>query len=436
MKYLEQIRAASGNPQQIEALYQAARRHGEAEAFTADLQACYAESPTNLLYEAWYYRLAAPSVGGQVGRRGSSWPWAIPLSVLLGLVFWLLSDAKLQLFGYLPYLLFFWAPLAAFFVLAFLVLVSRKGVVRTIAAAAGLLVVAGYVVLSIVLHGQGGWQPYLDLGAIHVILLSWIAVGIGVLGLRSTPRERFAFISKSLEVAVTAGIYLAAGGVFGALTYILFGALGIYLSDAVLRMIFAGGAGLIPVLAVATVYDPQRGPGEQDFGRGLGKIITTVLRLVLPLTLLVLVIYICVIPFFFTQPFFNRDVLVVYNAMLFAIVGLLIGVVPVQVEDLPLRLQNVLRIGILVLAALVVLVSLYALAAIVYRTVQDGITMNRLTVIGWNGLNIGLLVYLLFRQVRYGRAAWVESLHRVFSVGAVAYAAWGLFLILAIPWVF
>jgi hypothetical protein len=55
---------------------------------------------------------------------------------------------------------------------------------------------------------------------------------------------------------------------------------------------------------------------------------------------------------------------------------------------------------LIAVALLAVVVSLYALAAIGYRTWEGGITLNRLTIIGWNVINIGILALLLLRQRR------------------------------------
>ena len=52
------------------------------------------------------------------------------------------------------------------------------------------------------------------------------------------------------------------------------------------------------------------------------------------------------------------------------------------------------------MAALALVVSLYALAAIVYRTAMDRLTPNRLAFIGWNVINIGLLILILFWQAQ------------------------------------
>jgi hypothetical protein len=149
----------------------------------------------------------------------------------------------------------------------------------------------------------------------------------------------------------------------------------------------------------------------------------------------VLVIYVLVIPFNFLAPFGDRDVLIIYNVMLFAILGLLIGVTPIRAGTLSPGLQKALRTGIVAVAVLVELISLYALSATVYRTVQGGLTPNRMTIIGWNAINIAILALLVARLRRGGRD-WAESLHAVFSLATNAYLVWPLVLLLVVPLLF
>jgi hypothetical protein len=160
------------------------------------------------------------------------------------------------------------------------------------------------------------------------------------------------------------------------------------------------------------------------------------MRLLLPLTLLVLVIYVFVIPFNFMAPFEDRDVLIVYNVMLFAILGLLLSATPLHASELSPRLQDLLRKGILAVAALAALVGLYALAAVVYRTVQGGLTINRTAIIGWNVVNISILGALIVTQLRGGPLGWAERLQAIFSKAALAYILWALFVLIAIPILF
>jgi hypothetical protein len=450
MDYLKEIQAHANQPQQIEELYQRAQKNGETVDFVQALSTCYAETPENLLYSAWHFRIEAaeaepPQVPTPVrlavptpapSQGISHWLLALPLALLNGLVFWALSDPELMFLDFAPYLALFGAPIAALFLMGFIVLVSPHNLKPALIAGAGLLLASLYVLLVVPTQPTWYHSHTTTLMMIHLALLAWVAAGFTVLSFRSTAQERFPFLIKSLEVFITGGLYLMAGGAFGMITVGMFQALSIELPEVLLRLIAAGGAGLLPVIALASIYDPRLKPSEQDFRQGLSKFIANMMRLLLPLTLIILVIYVVVIPFNFMEPFNNRDVLIVYNAMLFGIIALLVGVTPVRADDLSPRLQRPIRIGILAVSILAILVSLYALSAVVYRTIEGGITINRLTVIGWNTLNTGILVLLAFRMLRRKDEHWAELLKSVFSLGMVGYTVWGLFIVIAIPLLF
>ncbi|MBN1920687.1 MAG: hypothetical protein JW892_05545 [Anaerolineae bacterium] len=437
MSYDARIQAAESDPQQLEQLFQAARRSDEVGDFRAAMLALHEAAPENVLLTAWVYRLQSlTEETGKVGRS-INWAAAIPLSIVTGLILWAISGEELALSVAVPQVFLWWSPIATLSALTFMALTARRDTGRALALGLGLLAAAAYVVLLEPAFGAP-WasEQYLTLAMIHIPLLSWTALGIYTLGLRSSAIDRFAFLIKSLEVMIVAGLYLGAGVAFGGITMGLFTALGIILPDVLTRLIMVGGFGLLPVLALATIYDPRVAPAAQDFEQGLSKFIATMMRLLLPLTLVVLVVYVLVIPFNFFAPFESRELLIVYNVMLFAIIGLLMGATPINGVELSSKLQKVLRLGILLVAGLAVLVSVYALSAVVYRTFQGELTPNRLTVIGWNGINIAILAALLVTQLRKGRERWIEALHAVFSRATNAYLVWGLFLLVALPILF
>ena len=438
MDLIEKIQNANTDPQQLELLYQQAQSSGDLDAFHAALLACYEEDPDNLLFSAWFFRLQQNTTTENKPRRTVNWALAIPLSILTALIFWALSDFDNQLFlDRFPYLGLLWSPIATMSALIFIAVTAKEHWIRAAAIGVGLFAATAYVfVISPGLNQ--GWQfdNYLTLAAIHIPLLCWIGLGISVLGFGSMIEDRFAFMIKSIEVILTAGLYLIAGVVFGGITIGMFEALNITLPEIGFRLIGAGGFGLLPVLAVASVYDPGVDPKDQDFDQGLSKFIATMMRLLLPLTLIVLSIYIVLIPFNFLEPFNNRDVLIVYNLMLFAIMGLLLGATPFHTHDLSQQLQLWLRRGILAVAILAVLVSLYALSATLYRTIDGGMTINRLMILGWNSINIVILLALIFRQWKDRSKDWVASLQTVFGLGTNVYLIWAIFLLLFVPWLF
>ena len=232
-----------------------------------------------------------------------------------------------------------------------------------------------------------------------------------------------------------AGLLAIAGGVFTAITFGLFQALGIE-PPVPCGLFVAGGGGLIAVVAVALVYDPRAAPAQQSFDEGLGKLIALLMRLLLPLSVAVLLVYLAFIPFNWREPFENRDVLVIFNAMLFAVVALLVGATPPRGSRWARRARPGCAAGSLALAGLALLVSLYALAAILYRTANDRLTPNRLIFIGWDLANIAILAILLIGQARAGRPRWLRALRRAFAAGAVLYVAWSVAGLLAPPWLF
>lgn len=435
MDYSIELLDAHQDPERVETLFQTARQEDDLEAFAADLEACYQDARDNLLYAAWHYRLQAMAQEDRVERRGVNWKVAIPVSLVAGLVLWLLSDPAIRLIDGRQPLSLYMIPVGMLFALTFFALAGRGIRRRAAFAALVLLAACAYVPLIVAARDAFYRNHFANLMSLHLPLLGWVALGAGVLGLNALREDRFAFLLKSLEAFVTAGIFLIGGGVFVGVTQGLFSALDIRLSDNVMRLLGFGVLGALAMLALAFVYDPTLRPMAQDFKSGLGRLVTTLMRLLLLPTLIVLAIYILAIFTNFDEPFKNRDVLGVYHGMLFAVLALLIGATPMQESDLPVRFRAALRYGIVAVAGLTMLVGFYALAAIVYRTTQDVLTMNRLALMGWDAINIGILALLINRQIGLGRRgqAWVEAAQSAFSLGAVGYAAWTAFVVVAVP---
>jgi hypothetical protein len=446
MSFQEILQGSGNQAEQAELAYQRAVQTGRGDEFAAAMESRYSGDPDNLLYAAWHYRLAYAA--SAVGRRAVAWGWAIPLAVLNGLLIWLLSDDQRftisvtsPISGYqfdlIPAVALLAAPVSAAVISVFLTAAGKKSWPRALAVIGGLAVGSAYVLLMF----AGIWprvfqQQYLSLMVMHLALLAWAGVGVVALQRHGDAENRFAFLVKSLEAFVVGGLFAIAGGLFTGITFGLFDALGIQPPEVVMRMFVAGGAGLIAILAVALVYDPAVEPARQSFDEGLSKLVALLLRLLLPLAVVVLVIYLGFIPFNFREPFENRDVLIIFNAMLFAVIALLVGATPVRNSDLDARMQTWLRRGIIALAVLALLIGVYALAAIVYRTGIDRLTPNRLTFIGWNIINIGLLGWLLIGQWRAGREKWLPAAHSAFAGGTIPYVIWSLVVLLALPWLF
>ena len=446
MSYHEEVETLAQDPARLEQVYAEASEAGQGDAFKQAIDESYASAPDNLLYAAWFHRLnrAAERTKGFV----VAWAWVIPLALVNGVLFWWLSDSQLfmiELAGasyadardFAPVISILAGPLAACSVMIYLTVVGGRRWPLTVLLEVGLGAASAYVLLTFPRSGPQPFQmQYLSLMIMHLALLSWAGLGVLLISDHRDPVNRFAFLTKSLEVAVMGGLFAIAGGLFTAITIGLFDALDIQLPELVQRLFIAGGGGVIPVVATAVIYDPTVPPARQAFDEGLSKLVALLGRTLLLLSLVLLIVYLGFIPFNFRAPLNNREVLITYNAMQFAVMALLVGATPVRQADVSPRLRRWLRRAISTVAALALIVSLYALGAILYRTTLDRITPNRLTFIGWNVINIGLLGLVLLGQARATGAEWLMALKRTFSVGTVAYVVWTLAMILAIPWLF
>jgi hypothetical protein len=430
MKYSNAIQSSATDPEQLENLYQGTKEEGYESEFRADLNDLYIQNPHNLLFAAWYHRFLRNPLTKAVRRI--PWILAIVIGLFTGLTIWAISDPGLLIQDHIPAFGLLWSPIASIFCLIYLAVARKKDKWHFILPGLILLLATGYVLLAVRGQARMFSNTYIDQMAIHLPLLCWICLGLALTGFHSGPQNRFAFLIKSIEVGVAAGLFLIFGVALGAITMILFTTLEVAFPDTLLRLIGFGGFGLLPILAVATMYDPTVSPQDQDFNQGLSKFIIMLMRLLLPLALLVLVVYIFFIPFNFMAPFNQRDVLIVFNVVLFAIMGLLIGATPLQTRDISPRLQTALRTGIIAVACLAALVSIYAMAAVVYRS-SDGMTMNRLTVIGWNTINLSIFLSIIYHQWRRGTQDWSSRLHLIFNRAAIFYAVWTVFTIFALP---
>jgi hypothetical protein len=433
MDYREAIIVRRDDPRALEALYRGLTRT-EARDFQQALVKLHAERPQDPVLATWHYRLLPEERVTDAARR---WGAAVAIGVLVGVALWMLLPGKVvgSSLGDMRAFLAWGLPIMALGVVAYLALVGGRLRNAALVALVGLAACAAYVWLIARPEGSVMQEQYAIVAYIHLPLLAYAAVAMAVLGLRSQAGPRFAFLAKTVEVVFTGGVFGVVGGMFFLVTMGLFQTLSLALPSWLQQLLLMLGAGALPVLAVATVYDPARAPEDQEFSTGIGRVVTVVMRLFLPLALLVLVGYLVAIPFRFMEPFYQRDVLIVYNVLLFAIVGLLIAVIPPEPKGGD-DVQRAVRLGIVVLAALTVLVSMYALAAVAYRTALDGWTVNRITVIGWNVLNTAVLGALLSGQIRWWHEDWVAALQHTARLGTLCYLVWSLLIVLGLPWIF
>jgi hypothetical protein len=277
-----------------------------------------------------------------------------------------------------------------------------------------------------------------SLSALHLPLVAFGAIGVALTTAYPDPaRQCYAFLVKSAETVLTGGIYLAAGILFVGLTYGIFEALGVTLPEDYLQAAAAWGIGAIPVLALASVYDPTVRPASQDWNTGLSRILRILTQLILPLALVVLVIYVFwFVPAYFWKPFQEREVLIVYNATIFAILVLLTLVVSGSPRERSARHDTYLRYAVMALGGLTLLLNVYALVAIISRIYEFGPTPNRYAVLGWNTVTLLMLAVVGIQLGRRRLDPWVDVLRESIARVSLLAAAWALWAIVGLPLAF
>ncbi len=437
MTLKQDIEKASGDPAGLERLYRSSHAEGNEAAFRKALRQCKEEHPGDILLEAWAHRFDLPAESEEdKGRHNRQWWIVIGASVLLGVVSALLArgEAPVPIPGEADVLFWVgWGPLVAIGLLAYLAWAHRstKSLTRYGAAAVTVVVAALYVGLTI----GARTDDVAILGSIHLLLVSWAVVGAALcLGYPNPARQSYAYLVKSVETVLTGGIFFGAGLIFVGLTYGIFAVLGIELPEEDLQVVAAWAVGAIPLLAIGSVYNPAASPAAQDWHAGLTRTLRILARLLLPLALGVLLVYVLwFIPVYFRKPFEEREVLIVYNASILAIMVLLTVVVSGPIESRSVRHGSLFQYAVLGLGGLTLILNVYALAAVVSRAIESGMTPNRYAVIGWNVTTLLILASVGFRLWKGRRQPWMSVFRESIGLFATLAVIWAVSLLIALP---
>jgi hypothetical protein len=432
------IEAALGDPADLERLYRNAEDAGDDTAFRRALLQCDEEHPGNVLLRAWLHRLDLRVQRDEAVRgQARNWGALIGGSVAIGVVSALFAGEGLPVPApgeATPLFWVGWSPLVAIGLLAYLAWTQRftHHPARYAVAAGAVILPALYVGLTM----GHRTDDLAVLAAFHLPLVSWSVVGAALcLAYPDPARQSFGYLVKSVEAVLTGGIFFGAGVLFVGLTYGIFSVLGIELPADDLRVVAAWAVGAIPLLAVGTVYDPSAPPAGQDWQSGMTRTLRILTRLLLPLALGVLLIYVLwFIPAYFWKAFEEREVLAVYNLTIMAILVLLAVVVSGPADEAPVAGWSLFRYAVLALGVLTLILNVYALAAVAGRIIEAGLTPNRFAVIGWNVTTLLILSLSGLRLWKSRREPWVGVMREAVGRYAAVAALWAAVVLIVLPY--
>lgn len=443
MAHHDEIAASIHDAGRLEHLYRQAIATKTEEAFKKEIELQANVHPNNMMLLAWVHRLdiplhtgeKAPSENISEHKETKHWIMAICGSIVLSILYMLLSGDKppVPIPGEsAPTFWIGWSPITGLIIIAYLAALDHPHRRQWYGIGA---VMVGLISSPVMLLGKNLTGDLAILTTIHLPFLIWSIVGFSVVWGRENPGAQFhAFMVKSLETILTIGIYLGAGGLLTALTAGIFEAMDIQFSESTVKTIAALGLGATPLLALASVCDPTRAPLDQNWKTGLARILHILTRLMLPLTLIVLIVYVCwFIPAYFWTPFQKREVLIVYNATLIAIIALLTSILPGKVEFKMASQDRILYMAILTLSILALLLNAYALIAIVNRTLEFGLSPNRHAVLGWNIVTFLMFAVMTLKLWQSGSTSWQLPFCITISKVMCLAVTWAIWVLFALP---
>jgi hypothetical protein len=337
---------------------------------------------------------ARDEAGGAPGSAGSRRMWvalglavaaavAIKLPALFGVQF----DAEEATYFYPLNIGFLTLP----FVMAYLAWDRRLPRRVMLGLAAGFALAA--VAVNAFPFGTGApGQPIpdtLNLTVLHLPIALWLAVGVAYVGGRWHGSERrMDFIRFTGEFFIYFVLMALGGGVLIALSFALFGAIGVDLEMLVPNWILPCGAAGALVVATWLVE------AKQSVIENMAPVLA---RIFVPLFTLVLLAFLTTMAATGRGLDVEREILIAVDLLLVVVFGLLLYSISARDALAPPGLLDWIQL-VLVVTALVV--DVLALGAIAGRIFDMGWTPNRFAALG---MNVVLLVNLAGSAVLYAR---------------------------------
>lgn len=264
-----------------------------------------------------------------------------------------------------------------------------------------------------------------QLACIHLPLFLWCMLGFVFNNGKAQAGKGMSFLSYNGDLLVMTGLILIAGGILTAITINLFSMIGIQIEKIYFNYVIITGLAAAPLLGTYLVQsNPQL----------VGKVSPVIARIFCPLVLVMLVIYLVAFVSRNTDPFNDRDFLLLIN-------GLLIGVMAIIFFSIAEASRNEKHPAelwiLLLLSAVTIIVNGIVLAAILFRISSWGLTPNRLAVLGGNIL-ILINLLLVTRQLYLVVSKKKDAGEVGNSIAAYlpVYAAWAVIVTFIFPIIF
>ncbi|MEA2007393.1 MAG: DUF4153 domain-containing protein [Patescibacteria group bacterium] len=413
MKFSKRIKNNLSNPKELESFYRE-----DKDQFIKAFSSVFSENPENLLLQAWSERLNFKNVQKTEKVNQKLVYLTVFLGILAGLaartLFVYVDDGNVNP-GNFSFVIF---PLLMiyFFVHSN---IKKKTIWYSLVAVAA---IAGYFNTLPIENSHSSF-----LATIHLPFLLWGFLAIAYLGKElSSYRKRIEFIKYNGEMLLLAFFILFLGVIMTFLTIALFSAIKIDVFEFYAENIVIAGIAASPIVATYLAT---------SFKKNIVKsVIPYLAKIFSPLVLITLIIYLFFLIEQGVSPFFERDTLIVFNAMLIAVLVLVIFVIAERAEDIHRSFNDYVTIALI---SVVIIINIVALSAIGFRLSSYGVTPNRIAVLGINLLVFFHLIKIGFDYFRFiANRTKLATAEKTIVGYLPIYVAWTAIVVFLFPVIF
>ena len=266
----------------------------------------------------------------------------------------------------------------------------------------------------------------ITLAFIHVPFFLWSVLGYSFLGNNvNNSNGRIQYLRYNGDLVVISAIILLSTLLFSALTMQLFELIGIKIEQLYTQYILIWGLAAIPFLGTYLI---------QNNVQLINKVSPVIAKIFTPLVFLNLFIYLIAIIVTKKYPYQDRNLLLVFNALLIGVMALILFSVAEAGKGANHKISILVLFG---LSVLTIIVNCIALSAISFRIIEWGVSPNRVAVLGGNFLifiNLLMVSYRLFLSAF--KNAEVEDVEKSIAQFLPIYGIWASLVTFLFPVIF
>ena len=264
-----------------------------------------------------------------------------------------------------------------------------------------------------------------NLAFIHAPLFLWCLFGLSFISFDyKNTDKRIEFIRFNGELLIMSGLLLIAGGILTGMTLGLFSAIKMEIHEFYFEYVVVLGSVASPIVSYYLI---------RLYPNLTSKIAPVIARVFTPLVLITLAIYLVSLIFSKSSILEDRDLLMLFNVMLLAVMAIIVF----SVSELDKSKERNINVLILFsLAVLAIVINSIALIAIITR-VTNGLTPNRTVVLVSNILifvNLILISKSLYKA--YFNSNQLDSVERTVAKYLTIYSVWTIIVIFVLPFIF